>query len=100
MKEGQLTKDTLSQDPVESAREKLDRKRITEYQKLFSSPTGRWVLLDMCRAYGVLVGISSDNLDPQALAYDAGKQRPVIDILHKLNTNPIMLRQEMAESNG
>ena len=80
--------------------ESLDRKRTVEYRKLFSSETGRWVLLDMCKQHKVLVGIAPTNLDPQALAYSAGAQAVLTDILARINKNPMELRQEMAESNG
>ena len=95
-----LPKDDYHQEKQVSPSEILEKKRNIEYRKLFSTQTGNWVLMDMCKRVGLLVAISEQNLDPQVLAYDAGKQFLVIDILHRLKMNPIQLRQEQVVSDG
>jgi len=94
----------LSKDPYkdneQEKRNSLEDKRNREYRKLFSSPTGRWVFLDMCHRYQILKPKGKVDLDPQVLAYSSGTQAVFEDILERLNKNPMEIKQEMAEFNG
>ena len=87
-------------DEIQTQRISLEDKRNREYRKLFSSPTGRWVFLDMCHRYMILKPKGEVALNPQGLAYSAGTQAVFEDILERLNKNPMEIKQEMAEFNG
>jgi len=86
--------------PNDPYKENIEKKRIIEYRKLFNSPTGKWVFLDMCKRYEILKLKGQVDLSPQGLAYSRGTQAVFEDILDKLNKNPMELKQEMAVFDG
>jgi hypothetical protein len=91
-----------SKDPYREREppEVISDRRNTEYRKLFKSQAGRWVLLDMCKRYGVLIGVHPENLRHESLAYAAGQQALLADILARIHKNPMELKQEMVEQDG
>ena len=77
----------------------IQQKRIKDYRKLFSSPTGVNVLGDLIKRYNLTTPIEVTELDPQVLTYLAGTNAVIKDILNMISKDPFVIRQEMVDHN-
>lgn len=69
--------------------------RIAKYRDAFSTDAGRWVLLDLMRAHGML--LSSVDSDPHLTYFREGARSVVIRILRTLQVDEQELIKQLEE---
>ena len=77
-----------------TAEQKLSKRyiaKVSDYNKTFSSPTGKLVMEDMFRAHGMLN--STFNGNGLESAYQEGQRSVIIRILKITSTKPEKLQQ-------
>lgn len=69
--------------------------RIAKYRDVFSTEAGKWVLLDLMRAHGIL-NSSADN-DPHMTYFREGARSVVVRILRTLQVDEQELIKQLEE---
>jgi hypothetical protein len=58
---------------------------VVDYQRVFSSPEGKRVLMDLMRVHHIMGSTFDEN--PRVTMLNEGERNVVLRILHKLKTN-------------
>lgn len=74
------------------------KSNIVQYQKVFGSVEGKSVLSDLMLNNHVLLG--TFDKDPMVMAFREGQRSVIMDILSKLNIDPIKFAKMYEESQG